>query len=89
MKSVGIRELRDNLSRYLEEVKEGQAIYITSRGVPVARISPVSDPVDPGISDLLDTGQAQWNGGKPQGNPSPPCLKGKKSMSDTVSEDRR
>ena len=37
---VGIRELRDNLSRYVEKVKRGQELVVTERGVPVARLVP-------------------------------------------------
>lgn len=35
---VGIRELRDHLSRWLEEVKAGGELVVTERGRPVARI---------------------------------------------------
>lgn len=40
-KDVGVRELRDHLSRWLEEVKAGHDITITERGKPVARIIPI------------------------------------------------
>lgn len=35
---VGIRDLRDHLSRYLERVREGDDVTITDRGRAVARI---------------------------------------------------
>jgi prevent-host-death family protein len=38
---VGIRELRNHLSRYVDQVQEGQEIVITDRGKPVARMVPV------------------------------------------------
>jgi prevent-host-death family protein len=38
---VGIRELRDGLSRYLDRVREGGTITITDHGKPIARIVPV------------------------------------------------
>ena len=41
---VGVRELRDNLSRWLDEVKEGREIVVTERGRPVARLVPSSGP---------------------------------------------
>jgi len=41
---VGIRELRDNLSRYLAEVREGHTITVTDHGRPVARIVPAGRP---------------------------------------------
>lgn len=38
--SVGVRELRQNLSRYLERVKTGEAFVVTERGIEVARLTP-------------------------------------------------
>lgn len=35
---VGIRDLKNNLSRYLREVKSGQSITITERGKPIGQI---------------------------------------------------
>jgi prevent-host-death family protein len=39
---VGVRELRDHLSAWLERIKAGEEIVITERGRPVARISRVT-----------------------------------------------
>lgn len=45
MKSIGVRELRQNASKYLEDVAAGESIEITDRGRPVARLVPVTgDP---------------------------------------------
>ena len=38
---VGIKELRDGLSRYLERVRRGGTITVTDHGRPIARIRPV------------------------------------------------
>ena len=38
---IGIRELRDALSRYLDEVRSGRTLTVTDHGRPVARIIPV------------------------------------------------
>lgn len=35
---MGIRELRDNLSRFLDDVQAGRELIVTDRGRPVARI---------------------------------------------------
>jgi prevent-host-death family protein len=35
---VGIRELRNNLSRYLDRVKAGETVTITEHGRPIARV---------------------------------------------------
>jgi prevent-host-death family protein len=36
---VGIRELRENLSSFLDRVKNGEDVILTERGKPVARIT--------------------------------------------------
>lgn len=41
---IGVRELRDHLSRWLDEVKDGREIIITERGRPIARLVPSSGP---------------------------------------------
>ena len=43
---VGIRDLKNNLSRYLERVHEGEDVIVTDRGRPVARLGPVDGPTD-------------------------------------------
>lgn len=42
--SVGVRELRQNLSRFLERVKAGEAFVVTERGSEVARLTPSGGP---------------------------------------------
>lgn len=38
---VGIKELRDNLSRYVAQARDGEEIWITDRGKRVARLTAV------------------------------------------------
>lgn len=52
MDSVGVRELRQNLSRYLAEVKAGESFVVTERGREVARLTP-SGPADSPIARLV------------------------------------
>lgn len=52
MNSVGVRELRQNLSRYLIKVKEGESFVVTERGREVARLMP-SGPADSPIARLV------------------------------------
>lgn len=40
--SVGVRELRQNLSKYLDRVKAGEDLVVTEHGHEVARIVPSS-----------------------------------------------
>jgi prevent-host-death family protein len=41
---VGVRELRDHLSRYLDAVREGQEVTVTDHGKAVARLVPLDQP---------------------------------------------
>jgi prevent-host-death family protein len=44
MTTVGIAELRQNLSRYLRLVAGGERIVVTDRNRPVAELGPPSTP---------------------------------------------
>lgn len=44
---MGVRELRQNLSRYLERVKDGETLTVTERGHEVARLVPSGPDVNP------------------------------------------
>jgi antitoxin (DNA-binding transcriptional repressor) of toxin-antitoxin stability system len=52
MKVVGVRELRQNLSRHLAEVKEGESFTVTERGREVARLTR-SGPADSPLGRLV------------------------------------
>lgn len=41
---AGVRELRDHLSRYLNEVRDGNEVTVTDHGKAVARLVPVDQP---------------------------------------------
>lgn len=40
-KTVGIRELKAHLSRYMKDVKEGNEVLVSERGKAVARLLPM------------------------------------------------
>jgi len=44
-KKTGIRELKEQLSAYLRQVKAGGTVTITDRGKPIARIVPLAQPI--------------------------------------------
>lgn len=44
--NVGVRELRQNLSRYLDRVKRGEAFVVTERGTEVAHLMPSGPSAD-------------------------------------------
>lgn len=56
MKTVGSRELKNRLGRYLSLVEKGQAILITDRGRPVAELVPVEGDArkKQGLDDRLE-----------------------------------
>jgi prevent-host-death family protein len=51
---IGVRDLRQQASRYLKRVQAGEAFEVTDNGRPVARLVPV--PLDPWQA-LIDCGQ--------------------------------
>lgn len=42
MDRIGVRELRQHASRYLERVAHGESLEVTDRGRPVARLVPIT-----------------------------------------------
>jgi prevent-host-death family protein len=89
MNTVGIRELKAHLSRHLKRVRSGVRLTVTERGRSIATISPVETPADVAWAHrLVAEGRARWSGGKPVGSSRPPRVKGERTVSDAVLEDR-
>ena len=89
MDSVGIRELKANLSHHLKRVRSGALLLVTERGRSIATINPVEAPADVDWAhQLVAEGRAHWNGGKPAGAKRPAKITGK-TASSIVLEDRR
>jgi len=89
METVGIRELKAHLSRYLKRVRSGVRLAVTERGRTIATITPVESPATVDWAhQLVAEGHAQWNGGKPTGAARPPKLS-RKTAASVVLEDRR
>jgi prevent-host-death family protein len=53
IKSVGIRELKTHLSKYLRNVKNGGEVIISERGRVVARIIPANKRSKPPLETIL------------------------------------
>ena len=89
MSSVGVRDLRDNLSEYLRRVREGELLVITDRGKPIGEMGPAGGGRNAERARaLVRRGVAGWSGGKPKGlRRAPRPLGG--LVSDAVIEDRR
>jgi prevent-host-death family protein len=54
--SVGVRELRQNLSKHLEEVKAGKRLVVTERNRPVAELAPLRGDLR-GVERLVAEGR--------------------------------
>ncbi|MZP54151.1 MAG: type II toxin-antitoxin system prevent-host-death family antitoxin [Bacteroidales bacterium] len=86
MKIVGIRELKEKLSAYIDEVQTGKIILVTDRGKEVALLSPLSSEFRL-LRVLGKSGKARWAGGKPQGLNKEVIIEGK-PLSSTILEER-
>ena len=57
MRAIGIRELRQQASRYLRDVERGETIAVTDRGRPVAWLVPVPPSGGGGVAELAASGR--------------------------------
>ncbi|AXE38246.1 type II toxin-antitoxin system Phd/YefM family antitoxin [Acidipropionibacterium virtanenii] len=84
--TVGIRELRDGISRHLAAVREGGEIVVTDHGRPVARIVPIDH--ESGLDRLIREGIATVpNHPRKRAYPEPTTASG--PVSDLIAEQRR
>ena len=60
MKYARIGELRDGLSRYIDQVREGSEILVLDRDRPVARIVPAGGPHPRPVGTR--SGSSTWSG---------------------------
>jgi prevent-host-death family protein len=82
--SIGIRELRDGLSKHLAAVRAGSTITVTDHGRPVARITPVGTPT--ALERLVAEGVVHPPAHPKR--PSPEPVVADVSLSETVLADR-
>lgn len=92
MIKVGVKEAKNNLSRYLARVKKGEEVQITERGKPIARIikeGTGSSSARKALLPLVDRGLVVLpSRGVNKENLSPLDAPGK-PVSEMVIEDRR
>lgn len=81
---IGIRELRDSLSRQLARVRAGETITVTDHGTPIARIVPIEN--DDVIERLIADGSI--TPAKNPKRPAPDPIRAKGTISDLVIEMR-
>lgn len=82
---VGIRELRDHLSRYLERVQAGEEVIVTDRGSAIARVLPMSG--ERTIDRLIREGRV--TPAKQRKRKAPRPIKTAGTVSDLVADQRR
>ena len=55
---VGVRELRQNLSIYLDRVKAGETLEVTEHGHTVAQLTPLPDAHASALDRMIAEGRA-------------------------------
>ena len=81
---VGIRDLRQNLSVYVDRVKDGETLEVTEHGRPVAQLAPIPAPTS--IFERLVT-EGKLTPARSPRRPFPPPIvlpPGSESPSDTL-----
>jgi prevent-host-death family protein len=92
MISAGIKKLKNNLSKYLYQVKKGEDILITERGKVIARIireDPKNISLREALSPLIIEGLITLPSQKIEKEISAPLKLSGKPVSEMVIEDRR
>lgn len=74
---VGVRELRQNLSIYLDRVKAGETLEVTERGEPVAELRPRTGPRRSIIDQMIADGRATPASVDHRSLPLPPRIPGR------------
>jgi prevent-host-death family protein len=83
---VGVRALRNNLSSYLDQVKDGAEVTVTEHGRPVARLVPLEGE---GVLDRLIREGKVRPARRPKRKLSPPSVVPTEPVSPLVAEQRR
>jgi len=88
--TVGVRELKDNLSRYLARVRDGGELVVTEHGRPVARVIGVHGRTSSErLAELVVEGNITPAAHKRRSAPKPAVLPGRATVSDLVKDQRR
>ena len=84
---VGVRDLKNNLSRYLDQVEAGVEVVVTDRGRPVARLSGIAGESTDKLTALIEAGLVRPPTSKVRQRPMP--LHSSGSVSELVAEQRQ
>lgn len=83
---VGVRELKDQLSRYLSLVRSGAEVIVTDHGRPIARLIPIGERAGV-LEELVARGEVSAPGRGGRSRPNPIAARG--AISDLVADQRR
>lgn len=84
---VGVRDLKNNLSRYLDQVEAGVEVVVTDRGRRVARLTGIDVVVKDKLAALVEAGLVRPPTSKVRQRPVP--LRSEGSVSELVAEQRK
>ncbi|MDQ6772480.1 MAG: type II toxin-antitoxin system prevent-host-death family antitoxin [Candidatus Dormibacteraeota bacterium] len=88
--AVGVRELKDNLSRYLAVVRDGGELLVTDHGHPVARVVPIQGRTSQErLAELIARGDVTPARRTTRSVPRPVRLRAGAIVSDLIKEQRR
>jgi prevent-host-death family protein len=89
MERVGIRELRQNLRRYLQRVDSGERFEVTEFGRPIAELVPLSSPTTSRVARLIAEGRLSPARGDLATLPPPVRARGGASATEALLTERR
>ena len=85
---VGIRELKNGLSGYIDRVRNGEEVIVTDRGRPVARLLSLEASHDR-LAELIAAGIVRAPTSSKRRHVPQQRIKSKGTVSDLVAEQRR
>ncbi len=84
---AGVRDLKNNLSRHLDQVRAGVEVVVTDRGRPIARLNRIADEPTDKLAALIEAGLVRPPTSKVRQRPVPLHASG--SVSELVAEQRQ
>ena len=84
---VGVRELRDNLSKWITKARRGQDVVITDHGKPVARLTRYGE--SPALQRLIEQGRVQLPSRRKRKIDRKDLIKPRGGVSELVKDQRR
>ena len=94
MVTVASRELKNRLGKYLQLVREGEAVRITDRGRPIGCILPLAGSAqhqrdNDALARLLSSGTLRLGAGRMKRRPKPALMTPGRSTTEMLAEERR